>query len=446
MTTIWKYQLAIMITMAILYFPYMIWWKKWFSTKERRIYLLIGIILSFIIPFIPIGNISLWSQTGSTAGITQALYTRAWEFTAQTATNSNATINSNFSLSSLLNVLWAFAACSVLAYNLLTVFKISKLKRNVTEHYFSHSAKIYVLPKDELCFSYFSSIFISSKYYHSANRDFLLKHELAHIRSYHSYDTVLLQIVLSLQWFNPIAYLIRKELKTLHEYTADAYAADQNCPTDYLRLLLNFCQPQHIRGSLLNLFSYGCIKKRIKMITNKHTPKKWRKARSYAFTIPFFALAIIVGTLSCNKQSDKINGMRIKQEIVNDEEINIEQTHVIDNVSEFITPYSKTVQVGDLVQLKEFSYKTTDRLSVVLKKGITYNVALQSEETSFVFKIFHSKEKQLLQQVPVEKGEITNFTFTANKTSAYSFAIADVTQPNAKDIQARLELVEFIGQ
>ncbi len=53
----------------------------------------------------------------------------------------------------------------------------------------------------------------------------ILRHELFHVKQKHSLDILLLEIFSILLWFNPFCHFIRQELKAIHEYSADAYAA-----------------------------------------------------------------------------------------------------------------------------------------------------------------------------------------------------------------------------
>jgi len=63
--------------------------------------------------------------------------------------------------------------------------------------------------------------------------DLLLAHELAHVRSWHSADKLLMQLLIALFWFCPPVYLLHKQLELLHELEADAAASKQYNAFDY---------------------------------------------------------------------------------------------------------------------------------------------------------------------------------------------------------------------
>lgn len=49
----------------------------------------------------------------------------------------------------------------------------------------------------------------------------ILVHEQAHQRLGHSWDLLLVDLLGCLQWFNPAMWLLRVELRAVHEYEAD---------------------------------------------------------------------------------------------------------------------------------------------------------------------------------------------------------------------------------
>ncbi|MBC8984225.1 hypothetical protein H9X96_00380 [Pedobacter sp. N36a] len=74
------------------------------------------------------------------------------------------------------------------------------------------------LNQNNPAFSFFNLLFIPSDI---AGKKTILKHELVHIRQRHSLDIIFFEIIQILSWFNPITYLLKKDIKLLHEYIAD---------------------------------------------------------------------------------------------------------------------------------------------------------------------------------------------------------------------------------
>jgi len=69
-------------------------------------------------------------------------------------------------------------------------------------------------------FSFFNYIFINSAYLQH-QVDEIIEHENAHIKQLHSLDILFSELLIILQWFNPIAWMYRKTLSENHEFLAD---------------------------------------------------------------------------------------------------------------------------------------------------------------------------------------------------------------------------------
>lgn len=66
----------------------------------------------------------------------------------------------------------------------------------------------------------------------------ILAHELAHIRLRHSWDILIAQACIIVQWFNPAAWLVKQELQAVHEYEADSEVLRQGVNAKEYQLLL----------------------------------------------------------------------------------------------------------------------------------------------------------------------------------------------------------------
>ena len=66
----------------------------------------------------------------------------------------------------------------------------------------------------------------------------LLAHEEGHVRLHHTWDRLVCDFTVRLQWFNPVAWLLLRELKAVHEYEADRYALNQDIEKDKYPVLL----------------------------------------------------------------------------------------------------------------------------------------------------------------------------------------------------------------
>ena len=88
-------------------------------------------------------------------------------------------------------------------------------------------------------FSFFRFLFVNTGLFDESELNQVLEHERAHILQKHSMDHLFAHGFAVFQWFNPMAWQIRKALKTTHEYIADRHVLDKGIERiDYQALLL----------------------------------------------------------------------------------------------------------------------------------------------------------------------------------------------------------------
>lgn len=121
----------------------------------------------------------------------------------------------------------------------------------------------------------------------------ILAHERGHIRCHHSLDVVLVEVLTALQWFNPVVWFLRQDLRALHECEADQAVLSQGFNTDqYIQLLIRKAIGLPV-SQLANGMSARTIKKRIVMMKTNRKPSRssWLRA---IYILPIVALALVV--------------------------------------------------------------------------------------------------------------------------------------------------------
>ena len=122
----------------------------------------------------------------------------------------------------------------------------------------------------------------------------LVAHERAHWRLGHRYDNALLAGLCTVAWFHPLAYFLRRELRLVHEYQADAAALRRTTAAPYRRLLLSArlqTSPLHLATAL----GHEPLKARFDMMTKRFSPKQtWRLATA--------AFLVAAATVACTKE------------------------------------------------------------------------------------------------------------------------------------------------
>lgn len=191
-----------------------------------RLYLLVTLLGSMLVPFTPL-------SMASDLGLIGSYYLPEISITGIDQLSLNLT---SLSLDQLLIVLYfivvTIATIKFLAalIRILNVI-ISSPKIKAQNYYLISTSKVATS-------SFGSFLFWNPNPALSAEECQLIKqHEESHIKEWHSVDILLAEIATILLWFNPLAYLYKNAIAQNHEFIADQYSADTKKKA-YAQLLL----------------------------------------------------------------------------------------------------------------------------------------------------------------------------------------------------------------
>jgi TonB family protein len=120
----------------------------------------------------------------------------------------------------------------------------------------------------------------------------ILAHERGHIRLHHSWDLLLVDTLTALQWFNPAMWMLRSDLRAIHEYEADAAVLSQGINARQYQYLL-VTKAAGIGGySLANGISHSTLKNRINMML--HTKSDRSRLLKLLALLPIVGIALAV--------------------------------------------------------------------------------------------------------------------------------------------------------
>ena len=126
-------------------------------------------------------------------------------------------------------------------------------------------------------FSWGRYIILSEEDYEK-HPDEILTHEMMHLKSNHSIDLLFMECILWLHWFNPAIWLLKRELKDIHEYQADKGVLTQGVDATKYQLLLVKKAVGSSLYTLANSFNRSKIKKRITMML-KGKSNNWARLK-----------------------------------------------------------------------------------------------------------------------------------------------------------------------
>ena len=124
----------------------------------------------------------------------------------------------------------------------------------------------------------------------AADEASILLHERAHLRLGHTFDLLWMDAVCLLQWFNPAMWLLRRELRAIHEYEADAAVLRSGVDAREYQMLLIRKAAGRRWYSVANSFNHSKLKNRITMMLRKKS-SRWAAARALLL-LPLAAMAL----------------------------------------------------------------------------------------------------------------------------------------------------------
>ena len=165
----------------------------------------------------------------------------------------------------LLPAIYIIGVAATLGYMLLAVVKILLLVRRSEKHRQPDGIMLCVADGDVSPFSWMHYIVMSRRDY-AEHDPAVLAHERAHIRLHHSWDVLFVDILTALQWPNPAMWMLRQDLRAIHEYEADGEVLSQGFNARQYQYLL-ITKATGIGGySIANGISHSTLKKRIHMM------------------------------------------------------------------------------------------------------------------------------------------------------------------------------------
>ena len=187
-----------------------------------------------------------------------------------------------------LPILYIIGVAATLGHTLLSVWKVLLLIRQSEQHPEPDGTIVCVTGNADVApFSWMRYIVMNRGDYEARDAA-ILAHERGHIRLRHSWDVLLVDLLTALQWFNPAMWMLRQDLRAIHEYEADGAVLSQGINARQYQYLL-ISKATSIGGySIANGISHSTLKNRIHMMTNK-------KTRS-SHLLKLLALVPIVGT------------------------------------------------------------------------------------------------------------------------------------------------------
>jgi hypothetical protein len=275
----------------------------WFFLRNRRFhhynrfFLLLTLLLSVTLPFISL-PVSYQPENKVNTVLyraTEALSIphRAVSHLAPNAGTPGAVSPAATTLLTLENILWTLYAGGVVYFLFVLCRSLLYLRRLARKYppQQLQQLRFHITQEPGTPFSFFRAVYWNNQLDISSQEgQQIFRHELFHVQQQHSADILLAELITAFGWFNPCFYLLKKEIKAIHEFLADQHAISGNDRFAYAELLVQQVLKER-KLSVSNYFFQNHIKRRITMITQFNQTK-------YGYWSRVMALPVLL-VLSC---------------------------------------------------------------------------------------------------------------------------------------------------
>ena len=152
-------------------------------------------------------------------------------------------------------------------------------------------------------FSFFHWIFIHPTSHTEDELSEILTHEQTHANQWHSIDVLVSEIVCIFCWFNPFAWLMKREIRTNLENLADNRVLETGHDSKAYQYHLLGLSHHKAAATIYNSFNVLPLKKRIKMMNKKRTREIGRT--KYLMFLPLAALLMIISNIEAVARTTK---------------------------------------------------------------------------------------------------------------------------------------------
>ncbi|MEG1864274.1 MAG: M56 family metallopeptidase [Alistipes sp.] len=269
------YSLKVGACLAVFYLFFCLLMSRVTLHRLNRIVLLCAMVLSFVLPLCVI------------TVVRELPLLPAEPLSAQT--QSVAVTAAPFPWEQLVGAIFLLGAVGMLLATLCSLWRVVRLIGRGRREQLADGSVLVRMQQSVTPFSWGRYIVISERDLTESGTE-IITHEQAHLRLHHSLDLLVTDLAGCLQWFNPAMWLLRRELRAIHEYEADQAVLDSGVDARQYQLLLIKKAVGGRWYSVANSFNQSKLKNRITMMLRQKS-SRWAAAK-VLFVLPITLLAL----------------------------------------------------------------------------------------------------------------------------------------------------------
>ena len=296
LTDLIYYDLKVAALIAVFYLFYMLLLARETTHTLNRAVLLAGIVLSAVLPLCVV---TIHKASPPTPLPRRGEYNDMLAEVPQVL--SAEEVPTPLSLGEglgvrLVGVLFLAGILIRLLYIAHSYWKLHQMIASGERHTLPTGTRVCVVDAPVAPFSWMHTVVLSRADWSMAAPS-ILAHEEAHVRHRHSYDVVVVEVLTALQWFNPVVWFLRQELRTLHEYQADASVLSSGFnESQYIHLLMQKATGIQACALANGIRTHKTKRRILMMLKPKSKRSAWLKAL-YIVPVALGSLAMTARTV-----------------------------------------------------------------------------------------------------------------------------------------------------
>jgi TonB family protein len=295
------YFLKVNVALILFYAFYRLFFYKDTFFQWRRLALIGFFLVSTLYPMM---NIEEWiKESEPMVGMADLYATMVLpEVTVGMQAETQAIDWQNLLFSSFGYIYWGVLALLFIRFliQLFSILSLAMRCRKIT----IENTQVYLLDRPIGPFSFFRWIFVDQESHTENELKEILMHEQAHVRQWHSVDVVFSELACAICWFNPFAWLLKREIRCNLEYMADNRVLESGHDSQtYQYHLLGLTHQTKAAATLYNSFNVLPLKNRIKMMNKKRSKAIGRT--KYLLFLPLAALLLIISNIESVARTTK---------------------------------------------------------------------------------------------------------------------------------------------
>ena len=283
------YEAKVALLLAVFYICYRVLLSRETLHRLNRIVLTGSVLVSFILPFCVLTFHKTVEEAAGTAIPAEAV------LPVPPALPQTAAVPHGSWLPAALTLFYCAGVLFFIVRILVELVQIRRIIRSGESLPQEDGTTLVVVDRDIAPFSWMKWIVLSREDYESGNTH-ILKHEQAHIRLGHARDLLLIDILSSMQWFNPAMYMLKEDLRAVYEYEADDAVLREGADIKQYQYSLIRKAVSASGYSITNSFNHSILKNRITMMS-KPKSVTLRGLRA------LYVIPLVAAGLACNSQT-----------------------------------------------------------------------------------------------------------------------------------------------